>query len=68
MKTKVYPHAIDPANDIWSVYIDEPMEVRERRHYVVVDGWHRITALQRMKKDHPELDVVPKIRIFNEIG
>ena len=68
MNTKVYPQAIDASNDIWSVYVHEPKEVRERRKYVVVDGWHRITALKRMKESNPALDVAPQIRIFHDIG
>ena len=68
MDTKVYQFPIDPANNIWSVYVNEPKEVMERRMFVVVDGWHRITALKRMKEANADLDIMPNIRIFNDIG
>ena len=68
MDTKVYQLPIDPANDIWSVYVNEPKEVMERRMFDVVDGWHRITGLKRMKEANADLDIMPNIRIFYEIG
>ena len=52
------------ANGVSKVTFLETPEIRDQRHWLIIDGWHRINALRRLA-DEGELRAYPNVRILN---
>ena len=43
-------------------YIEKDSPVMALRRYHIVDGWHRVVALQRLKQENPDAPTIfPKV-------